>query len=587
MKRFASVMVECLLVMIYPGVAAYGQGVDPLREDIKNLVVRIEAKIGDETSYGAGIIFGAENDRVYIVTANHVVRHGNREGQDVDVRLRGLREKPLPAKLESHFDVEHDLAVVVVPNAKALGIDLNALPFDRVGEPAALTRGDPVFLAGHPNDMRWSLSVTPDGFVEQEDDWLRFESKSLFPGHSGGVLLNFRLEIVGLLRSDKQPNGEALSITKVLSTLKAWGYPVKLRKRFGMADIETLSAGAGHTCYVNSRGAAFCWGGNSNGELGNGTTNDSPQPSPVHGGLLFVTVSAGFSHSCGVTASAAAYCWGDNEEGELGSGSDDGSRVPIPVSGRLQFSAVSAGFNHSCGLTTSGAVYCWGGNEYGQLGNGGKVSSDKPVPVAGGYKFRSVRTGVLFTCGITNDGDAYCWGTNTRGRLGSNSEKDSPIPVPVSGGLKFASISTGDGHACGVTMNGKGYCWGTNEYGELGNGSNASSPVAVPVAGGLTFGSISAGKTFSCGITREGAPHCWGWGVDAVVATETDLPPNVPAPVFGSRGFVFKSISAGMVHACSLTRAGDAYCWGTNKDGQLGNGSKNDSVRPTLVAFQP
>jgi alpha-tubulin suppressor-like RCC1 family protein len=586
-KRFEGVMVRCLLVMLCPGTVACGQTLDPLREDIKRLVVRIEAKIGDKTSYGAGIVFGADKDQLYIVTANHVVRDGDRDGQDVAVMLRSFREKPLPARLASHFDLQHDLTVVIVPNAKALGIDSNALPFDRVGDPAALSRGDPVFLAGHPNDIRWSLSVTPDGFVEQEEDWLRFESKSLFPGHSGGALLNFRLEIVGLLRSDKQPNGEALSITKIISMLKDWGYPVKLRKRFAMADIVTLSAGAGHTCYVNPRGAAFCWGGNTNGELGNGTNKDSAEPSRVHGGLVFVTMSAGFSHTCGVTASAAAFCWGENENGQLGSASDDGSSLPVPVSGGFQFASVSAGFNHSCGLTTNGAVYCWGDNEYGQLGDGGKTPSDRPVPVAGGLKFSSVRAGVLFTCGLTNEGDAYCWGTNAHGRLGNHSEKDSSAPVSVSGGLRFASISTGDGHACGVTTDGKGYCWGSNEYGELGDGSNSSSSVAVPVARGLVFRSISAGKTFSCGITREGAPHCWGWGVDAVVATETDIPPNIPAPVFGSRGMVFKSISAGMVHACSLTSGGDAYCWGTNKYGQLGNGSNNDSVRPVPVALQP
>jgi len=150
-----------------------------------------------------------------------------------------------------------------------------------------------------------------------------------------------------------------------------------------MADIETLSAGAGHILLRQLSGAAFCWGGNSNGELrkrNDQTTVHSRLQSM--GAFFFVTVSAGFSHSCGVTASAAAYCWGDNEEGELGSGSDDGSRVPIPVSGRLQFSAVSAGFNHSCGADNQWCCLLLGRNEYGQLGNGGKVSSDKPVPVA-------------------------------------------------------------------------------------------------------------------------------------------------------------------------------------------------------------
>jgi alpha-tubulin suppressor-like RCC1 family protein len=587
MKRTVFLASLYILVGILPGAAAQSQSTDPLREDIMRLLVRIDAKLADRDSFGAGIIFGAENDQIYIVTANHVVRDGNQPSHDLQVEFRGLRGKPVPAVLASHFDVGEDLAVLTVPNAKMHGVDVNALPFDRVGDPAVLTRGDPVFLAGHPQGVPWSLSVTPDGFIEADGEWLRFESKSLYPGHSGGALLNFHLEIVGLLRSDQQPNGEALSITKVLGMLKEWGYPVKLRQRFTIANLETLSTGAGDTCFVNARGVASCWGSNSDGELGNGTPNDSPQPSPVRGRLVFVSVSAGFGHSCGVTATAAAFCWGDNTSGQLGGDAGEGSRSPFPVSGGMAFGAVSAGVNHSCGLTSGGAAYCWGGNRNGQLGNGSNTASATPVPVAGGHTFTSVRAGTAYSCGITSNGSAYCWGQNISGQLGNGSKTVSPVPVPVSGGLSFIAISTGGGHTCGVTTNGKGYCWGDNRHGQLGNGSNSSSLVPVPVAAGLTFAFISAGETFSCGLTRAGAPYCWGWGDDAVTATESDAPTIIPAPVLGSRGLVLRSISSGMVHACGATAAGEVYCWGMNPYGQLGNGSKDESVRPVLVSPQP
>jgi alpha-tubulin suppressor-like RCC1 family protein len=585
-KRRPGLVVTCLSLLFSSCAIGNPQARDPLREDIKRLLVRIEAKFPDRVSYGTGIVIGAENDQVYIITANHVVRDGDRQGQEVAVEFYTLQGKPIKAQLQSQFDLDHDLAVLRVPNAKANGIDGNAFPFDRAGDPALLDRGDPVFLAGHPNDVRWSLSVTPDGFVETEGDWLRFESKSLYPGHSGGALLNFRLEIVGMLRSDKQPFGEALSITKILAILKGWDVPIKLRPRFLAGNVETLSAGAGHTCYVNSHGTAYCWGSNSNGELGNGTTNDSPQPSAVRGSL-FVSISAGFGHTCAVTASATALCWGDNGEGELGSDVGEGSRSPVAVSGGLKFAAVSAGFNHSCGLATNGAAYCWGDNEYGELGTGNKAASTEPVPVMGGHRFRTVRAGVLFSCGITAAGDAYCWGLDSRGQLGNDSKNDRSVPVLVSGGHHFVSLATGDGHVCGVTAQGKGYCWGDNEYGQLGNGTNTPSLAPAPVAGDLTFEDLSAGKTFSCGVTREGVAHCWGWGDDAVVATEADASANVPAPVIGSRGLVFKSVTTGQVHACGLTTGGEVYCWGTNKYGQLGNGSKDDSARPVAVAAQP
>ncbi len=587
MKWLAGAVVACLVGSLCSGAAAKPQAKDPLREDIKRLIVRIETTFPDRVSYGTGIVYGTEGDQVYIVTANHVVRDGDRQGQNVLVEFYTLRGKPLAAKLSSHFDLGHDLAVLSVANAKEQGIDVNAFPFDRAGDPGPLTRGDPVFLAGHPNDVRWSLSVTPDAFIETDEDWLRFDSKSLFPGHSGGALLNFRFEIVGMLRSDKQPYGEALGIVEVLKILKEWGYPVKLRQRFAAGNLEVLSAGAGHTCYVNSRGAASCWGSNSDGQLGNGTTNDSAQPVGVRGDYLFVSISAGFGHTCGITASAEAFCWGDNTNGQLGSDSGERSPSPVVVSGGLQFVAVSAGMNHSCGLTIDGIAYCWGDNEYGQLGTGKTAASLKPAAVMGGHSFSSLRAGVLFTCGITTTGNAYCWGTNAQGRLGNGAKANSPIPVAVSGGLNFVSIATGDGHACGVTGQGKAYCWGNNEHGELGNGSGTTSFVPTPVAGGLIFQSVTAGKTFSCGATREGAPQCWGWGDDVVVASEADASANIPAPVFGSRGLVFKAVSAGQVHACGLAYTSDVFCWGTNNYGQLGNGSKNDSVRPVVVSPRP
>jgi alpha-tubulin suppressor-like RCC1 family protein len=583
MRRPASVTTTSVLVVLLSGTGVHPQANNPLREDIKRLIVRIE----DGNRFGAGIIFGAANDEVYVVTANHVVRDGDRPSQDVQVEFYAERGKHLLGKVAMHFDIDHDLAVVIVPNAKAQGIDVNAFPFDRMGDPTELTEGDPVFLAGHPHDVPWSVSVTPDGFVETQQEWLRFESKSLFRGHSGGALLNSRFEIVGLLKSDEQPNGEALSIAKVLAILKEWGYPIRLRQRFSKMNLETLSSGGGHSCYVNPRGVTSCWGSNSDGELGIGSNEDSHQPSPVQGHFGFVTVSAGFSHSCGVTANLVALCWGDNTSGQLGSDSGEVSRLPVPVLGGIRFAAVSAGLNHSCGLTTDGTAYCWGDNGDGQLGSGNKTDSVPPVPVKGEHIFTSIRAGVLFTCGITTAGGAYCWGANAQGRLGNGSTTDSSVPVPVSGGLRFTSISTGDGHACAVSADGQGYCWGDNKYGQLGNGSTSSSSVPVPVAGRLLFKFISAGKTFSCGITREGTPYCWGWGNDAVVATEVDIAPNAPAPVFGSRGLVLESVATGLAYACGLTATNEVYCWGANRYGQLGNGSTEESVRPVLVSPLP
>lgn len=582
MTRIARSAITFLAATVSLCAAAQSQTPDPLREDIKRLIVRVEASLPSSSQEGAGIVIGANNDQVYIVTANHVVREGDSPAKDIRVQFRGHTEK-LAAQLATHYSVDHDLAVLTVADAKAHGIDGNAFPFDRLGDPTILAQGDPVFLAGHPQGVLWSLTVSPDAFIEADGDSLRFESKALFRGHSGGALLNFRMEIIGLLRKDEQPNGDALSIVNVLSMLKEWGYPVSLRARFGVANVETLSAGGGHTCFVNPKGLASCWGDNSVGQLGDGTTASSSQPATVYGHHLFVSISAGMHHSCGITANAQVLCWGDSSSDEP-SAMMPGSKSPVDVSGGLSFSSVSSGYDHSCGLTTSGAAYCWGDNDYGQLGNGTKIASSKPVPVAGGYTFRSVRAGVVFSCGITDAGSAYCWGANSFGRLGNGSEVDSSRPVPVSGNLKFAAISAGDGHACGVTPEGKGYCWGDNKFGQIGLAQGKSSPIPVPIAGKLTFASISAGRSVTYALTRDGAAYSWGSGMDVLSQTTDEVSSNAPGQIFGTQELRFKSLSTSFAHACGQTTSGEVYCWGSNKYGQLGNGSNDETVRPTLVS---
>jgi alpha-tubulin suppressor-like RCC1 family protein len=172
----------------------------------------------------------------------------------------------------------------------------------------------------------------------------------------------------------------------------------------GSLQFTSLSLGESHTCGIVQSGKAYCWGDNLFGQLGTGTgTVPVDTPMPVSGGLTFVSVAAGGVHSCAITAAGSAYCWGDNSQGELGitmqiSASDH----PVAVDGGLQFKSISAastaafsGYDsfyygpssfdaHSCGITTDGTAYCWGSNASGQLGVGRSVSRvSSPLKVGG------------------------------------------------------------------------------------------------------------------------------------------------------------------------------------------------------------
>src|SRR5439155_1088736 len=187
----------------------------------------------------------------------------------------------------------------------------------------------------------------------------------------------------------------------------------------GGLTFSALAPGSYQTCGLTGAGAAYCWGWNSYGQLGTGSTNFAiPSPMAVAGGQSFNALANGGVHTCGLTGAGAAYCWGDNSVGQLGSGLTTSSATPVAVAGGLSFGALPAGFGHTCGLTSSGAAYCWGANGAGQLGDGSTTPSSSPVAVAGGFSFSDLAAGNLHTCGLTSSGTAYCWGDNGVGQLG-------------------------------------------------------------------------------------------------------------------------------------------------------------------------
>jgi alpha-tubulin suppressor-like RCC1 family protein len=370
--------------------------------------------------------------------------------------------------------------------------------------------------------------------------------------------------------------------------------------------LTQITAGNSHTCALDSSGTAYCWGANGNGQLGNNTTTKSLVPvavntSGVLSGTILTQVTGGYSHTCALDSTGAAYCWGANGNGQLGNSSTTQSLVPVAVttSGVLSgktLTQISADENgmYTCALDTAGAAYCWGAASFGQLGNGG-VSSTPGVPVAvvtsgvlAGKTLIQIATGSGSTCAVASTGTAYCWGQGTNGELGNGSAVNSNVPVAVTmsgvlAGKTLTQVSLGTNFACAVDSAGAAYCWGLNTSGQVGNPATAGH-FLVPTAV-TSQAAVSAGYTHACTIS-SGKAYCWGDNSDGELGNGSTTSSNVPVAVITSgvlAGVTLTQISAGFFFTCALSTAGAVYCWGFNADGELGNNSTINSSVPVAV----
>jgi Flp pilus assembly pilin Flp len=300
--------------------------------------------------------------------------------------------------------------------------------------------------------------------------------------------------------------------------------PFPVNTAGGLPDTYTyISAGNSHTCAVAGGGALWCWGRDTDGALGDGaltaTNGNALDPSPVDvsalpPGTTWSKVAAGYVHTCGITSSGAAYCWGQDGAGDLGDGAlTTGSDVPSPVDtggGRpATYTDIAVGYrsdtnNTTCAIATGGAAWCWGGNG-GRLGTGVGTTSTVPVAVTGGFTWTFISVGQDHSCGVTTGGIGYCWGSDGSGSLGNGTvltaTQLSPSPVDTGPGLPatWLSITAGNNYSCGVASDRSGWCWGQDGSGAQGNGATVTaaqpSPYPVDTTGGrpVEWKSIIAG----------------------------------------------------------------------------------------------
>jgi alpha-tubulin suppressor-like RCC1 family protein len=362
----------------------------------------------------------------------------------------------------------------------------------------------------------------------------------------------------------------------------------------GITNATAVAAAPGHTCAVLADGTARCWGGNGAGELGNGTSDYDPHPVPtlVVGLSSIQAIATSGDHACALLSSGSLYCWGDNGLGELGIGTSDFDPHPTPqlVPALANVTSIAVGSESTCAVAYSW-VSCWGANLSGELGLGYADEAPHPAPmwVSGTSGATSVSAGVVdssgsmvsvissHTCATMSDQTVKCWGSNWSGELGLGyTDYDAhPYAVTVPGVTTALSVTTGSSHTCVVLASGGLQCWGSDGSGELGAGwATAAVPSPTDVSSISTAKQVSAGSVFTCAVLLSGQLQCWGDGLYGQLGTGRFGYVAAGVPVSGLSAA--SVLAAGSTHTCAIVAGGAVDCWGGNWRGQLGLGYSDD-----------
>lgn len=327
-----------------------------------------------------------------------------------------------------------------------------------------------------------------------------------------------------------------------------------------------------HTCALSYEGDLYCWGRNDQGQLGTGDNVNKNLLQKVdfpasNSSKIVFDFAVGEEHTCIINSASKVYCWGDNTYGQLGIGSspdlNEMGLINVNFSAFSYYTSyrIEAGAHHTCALHGNGRLYCWGRNDEGQLGVGDNIDYNTPQFVLENvYHFE---LGENHSCYNHNDTgvNVSCAGDNAFGQLADGSTSDSNSPVAAAAGFPRYLVKVGRNHTCSADpdTNTEATCYGDNSVNQLGTTGAISTndPAGTDVSARLFVGNSS-----NCLLVETGM-LCWGENGDYQFFSGStsgfSTPSSVSLENLGITEDYITSVNLGE-RLCFSKMSGEAYC---------------------------